>query len=332
MADTSSQILAALGNGGEWVSSARMVEDLGVSRMAVCKQVRRLRGLGYGIASSPRRGYRLARRTNRAVPEEVAPLLRSRVIGRPYLYFPEIDSTNLYLRSRADALPEGAAVAADAQTRGRGRFQREWFSPPGGNLYLSVLLKPAVPPFLAPQLSLVAAAAVLRALHALGCEEAGAKWPNDILWRGRKLSGILCEMDAESDVVRAVVVGIGMNINIDAFPSGLKRTAVSLRTALGRPASAHAVAAGILNRLDTEYATWRRDGLRESVRLLNRHSVLAGREAAVELPHGKIRGRAGEITDTGMLRVIAADGAVRDVASGEVRLCRSAAAGRGART
>jgi len=258
---TSDRILSALSVTDGWVSSARIVEELGVSRMAVCKQVRRLRGLGYGIEASPRRGYRLKARTQLAIPEEVTPLLRTRLIGRPYRYFAEIDSTSTFLRSRIAEFPEGATVAAGSQSRGRGRFQRDWFSPPGGNVYLSVLLKPAVSPLLAPQLSLVAASAVLRALRAEGCGEAGVKWPNDIMWRGRKLAGILCEMEAEADVIHAVIVGIGVNANLTEFPEILRPTAASLREALGRPVPAPALTARILNSLDGEYAKWSRDGL-----------------------------------------------------------------------
>jgi BirA family biotin operon repressor/biotin-[acetyl-CoA-carboxylase] ligase len=321
--DTSDRILAALGSGNEWVSSARMVRELGVSRMAVCKQIRRLRGLGYGIEASPRRGYRLTARTDRAVPEEVAPLLRTRLVGRPCRHLSAIDSTNAFLRRHMQEFPDGTAVTADTQTHGRGRLHREWFSPPGVNVYLSVLLKPAVSPLLAPQLSLVAAAAALRALHAEGCAEAGVKWPNDILWRGRKLAGILCEMDAEADLIHAVVVGIGVNVNLTMFPAALRPTAASLCVALGRSVSVPRLTAEILNRLDDEYANWLRDGLPRTVRFLNRHSVLSGREVGIALPRERIRGRAERITDSGMLRVIRPDGRARDIASGEVHLCRA---------
>ncbi len=319
------RILEALATTGEWVSSARMVTELGVSRMAVCKQIHRLQELGYGIEAMPRRGYRLISRTALAVPEEVAPLLRTRRLGRPYRHFAGIDSTSAFLRSHSAALPEGAAVSADSQRQGRGRFHREWFSPPGVNVYLSVLLKPAVEPMLAPQLPLVAAAAVLRGLHAAGAAEAVVKWPNDILWHGKKLAGILCEMEAEADLVHAVIIGIGVNANMTVFPAGLKRTATSLGVALGRPVSVPALTAAILNHLDAAYDHWIRAGLADTVRFLNRHSVLSGREVTIALPSGELSGRVEHITETGMLRVVQADGTVRDITSGDVNLCRPVA-------
>ena len=318
----SNSILVALSEKSEWVSSARMVAQFGVSRMAVSKQVSRLRSLGYGIEALPRRGYRLTARTDLAVAEEVTPMLRTRILGRPYLYFKKVNSTNAFLRSRIAEFPEGATVAADSQSNGRGRFLREWFSPPGVNVYLSVLLKPARSPLIAPQLALVAAAAMIRAFNAAGCEEVRVKWPNDILWRGKKIAGILCEMDAEADVIRAVIVGIGVNVNLTEFPENLSPTATSLRMALGRMVPVPALTAEILNCLDTEYANWSRDGLPGITGFLNRHSMLSGLDVAIDMTSEKVSGRVERITDTGMLRLIQTDGTVRDIASGEVRLCR----------
>jgi BirA family biotin operon repressor/biotin-[acetyl-CoA-carboxylase] ligase len=303
-----------------------MVRELGVSRMAVSKHVRRLRSLGYRIESSPRRGYRLAGRTDRPVAEEVLPLLVTRRIGRDYRFFDEIASTNAYLRARIEDLPEGTTAVADAQSAGRGRFRRQWFSPPGVALHVSVLLKPAAPPMLAPQLALVAAAALLRALDDAGCTDVQVKWPNDLLWHGKKAAGILCEMEAEADVIHGVVIGMGVNVNTTRFPAGLRGRAASLRVALGRAVPRPALLAGILNRLETEYDTWLRDGLSGAVRLLNERSALAGREVSVALARGRVRGRAGAITDAGTLRIELPDGSVREIASGEVRLCRGAAA------
>lgn len=316
------RILAALGTKGDWVPSTRVLQELGISRMAVCKQVRRLRTMGYEIEAAPRLGYRLVARTGSAVPGEVLPRLRTKHVLRTYLYFPELDSTNEFLRKQLATLGEGTVVVAGSQTQGRGRFHREWFSPSGVNIYLSVLLKPAVSPLRVPELSLVAAAAVLRAVHAEGCSEAGVKWPNDILWRGKKLAGILCEMEAETDLVHAVIVGIGINVNMMTFPGPLKQTATSLRRALGRPVSVPALTAEILNRLDEAYGDWLRDGLGPVVAFLSQHSVLTGCEVKIALPRGEVVGRAEGITELGALRVVQADGVAQDITSGEVQLCR----------
>ena len=166
---------------------------------------------------------------------------------------------------------------------------------------------------------------MLRAIHGAGCGEAKAKWPNDILWRGKKLAGILCEMEAEADVVHGVIVGIGVNANVTAFPGALKRTAASLCQALGRPVSVPCLTAEILNRLDEEYGSWSRAGLQETARFLNRHSMLAGLDVTIALTRDKIGGRVEGITDSGLLRLVQPDGTVHNVTSGEVCLCRPAA-------
>jgi BirA family biotin operon repressor/biotin-[acetyl-CoA-carboxylase] ligase len=262
------------------------------------------------------------------VPEEVLPKLTTKVMGRPYRYFADIASTNSYLRGRIAELPEGAAVVADAQSGGRGRFQREWFSPAGMNVHLSVLLKPAVPPAEAPPLSLVAAASVLRAIHEAGCPDATVKWPNDIMWQGRKLAGVLCEMEAEADLLHGVVMGIGVNVNVEEFPAALKSIATSLRLALGRAVCRPALVAGILNHLECDYGEWRRRGLAGLADFLNRHSYLAGREVTVALTREKATGRVDRITDEGTLRLVGPDGGTQEIGSGEVRLCRPARSGR----
>jgi len=235
---------------------------------------------------------------------------------------PELDSTNAHLRRELDRLPEGATVVADAQTAGRGRLRREWHSPAGVNLYVSILLKPAMPPFRVPELALVAAAAVLGTVDAAGVSGAGVKWPNDILWQGRKLAGILCELEAEMDLVHGVIIGIGLDVNLQKFPPELAATATSLRRILGHPVSRPALLADLLNRLEAGYTAWQAGGLAATVALLNARSLLAGQEVRVVLPAGELRGRAGRITATGALELALPDGTRTEINSGEVLLCR----------
>lgn len=300
-----------------------MMKRTGVSRMAISKQVRRLRDLGYGIEASPRLGYRLTRRTHLPVADEILPALKTRIVGRSYTYLDSTDSTNSFVRDRINDLAEGTTVVADSQTAGRGRLQRQWFSPPGVNLYMSILLKPAVPPMLAPQLSLVAGAALLKAFHAHGLDDAVLKWPNDIVYKGRKLAGVLCEMEAETDVIHAVIIGIGVNVNIVGFPSELKKIATSIRRELGNPVSRPAIAREILNRLDHEYALWQDSGLRNIVPFINGHSQLSGQQIKVVLPRTTLHGTAQHINESGHLLMRKEDGSDIEISSGEVCLCRN---------
>ena len=150
-------------------------------------------------------------------------------------HFETLDSTNdLAKELAAQGAPEGTVVVAETQTGGRGRLGREWNSPPGVGLYVSLVLRPMLPPMELPQITLTTAVAVVRAVRRVTGVAPGIKWPNDLLLNGKKLGGILTEMETESDRIRHVVVGLGLNVNNPAFPPELAATATSLALATGR--------------------------------------------------------------------------------------------------
>ena len=156
--------------------------------------------------------------------------LKTRLIGKPLHFFDAIDSTNTYAMQLArEGAAEGTVVVADAQTGGKGRLGRTWVSPAGVNLYCSTILRPSVPAALAPQMNLVAAVAVAEAIVEVCGITPTIKWPNDVLVKGKKVCGILSEMQTSqtsqtgqtnTDTLKAIVVGIGVNLNaeLDAFP------------------------------------------------------------------------------------------------------------------
>ena len=151
-------------------------------------------------------------------------------------YFPEIDSTNRQaFRLALDGAREGEIVVADAQTRGKGRLNRVWQSPPGVNLYVSAILRPRIEPATAPQITLMAGVAVAELLSGYCPDGVSIKWPNDVLIRGRKACGILTEMKASTGAVDFIILGIGLNVNMDRedFDDLLRGTATSLRIETG---------------------------------------------------------------------------------------------------
>lgn len=195
--------------------------------------------------------------------------LATRDFGRPLHFHPSVDSTNVLAATLArDGAAHGTAVIADAQRRGKGRLGRRWVSPPGVNLYLSVILRPAKPAADAPQLSLLAAVGVARTIAGQTSLSPVIKWPNDVLvsgkkvsgkkMAGKKVSGVLTEMQAEGPRLRSVVVGIGVNLNAPraAFPPELRDTAASLRLLAGRPLDRAAFTLGLLAHLEKLYAVW----------------------------------------------------------------------------
>lgn len=310
---------------GREVSGAQVSRALGLSRNAVWKQVVALRATGYTIEAHPRRGYSLTGVPNAPLPTEVVPLLTTERLGRALHVAASTVSTNRDAAALADAgSREGTVVVAETQTGGRGRMARNWFSPPGLNLYFSVVLRPDIAPDRVTSVPLLAGCAVAQVLEQTSGLQVGVKWPNDILLDGLKLCGILCEMQAEPDHVHHVVVGIGLNVNLpgDALPSELRGLATSLAMATGRTFSRPALLAAVLNRLETAYMTWCVDGLGPFLPELAKRDVLLGQEVAVEQAGRVMTGRGGGIRADGALTIVAADGSSQTVFSGDAHVLR----------
>jgi BirA family biotin operon repressor/biotin-[acetyl-CoA-carboxylase] ligase len=184
-------------------------------------------------------------------PGSVEPLLRGR-LGRPYRFVEECESTQ---RLVDPGEPEGTTAAADLQTHGRGRLGRTWEAPAGQALLFSVLLRPAPPMVLWPELSLVAGGAVAAAISSEAGVTAQLSHPNDVLVKGRKLAGIL----AEASTGR-VILGIGVNVNqaTDDLPKETPKPPTSLRIETGREWPRAPLLAAILLELERRYDEWQR--------------------------------------------------------------------------
>ena len=204
-----------------FLSGEEISHRLKVSRTAVWKRVKRLRGLGYEIEASTRSGYRLVRSPDLLTPAEVKPVLSTKWMGKVIHHFHTADSTNSEAYQLAlKGTREGEVVIAESQKKGRGRLGRTWYSPPSLNLYLSVILRPKIPPQQASLITLMAAVATADAIQKFSGLLPLIKWPNDILMRGRKVAGLLNEIHSEMDRIHFVILGIGVNLNMDGkmFP------------------------------------------------------------------------------------------------------------------
>jgi BirA family biotin operon repressor/biotin-[acetyl-CoA-carboxylase] ligase len=309
------------------LSGVALSDDLGVTRAQVWKHVEALRARGYRIEGAAGGGYRLVSAPDRLYPEELLPRLRTRWLARDYHYLPETDSTNrMAFELGVGGAPHGATVVAEGQTAGRGRLGRAFFSPPALNLYASVLLRPALALAEAPPLVLAAGVAVAETVA--GClprpETVGIKWPNDVQIGGGKVCGILMELQAEAARVAFVVLGIGVNLNVDPrdFPGEFRSRATSVAAALGRPVDRLAFAARLFGTLEAVLDEFAAGGFeRIRPRFEARFALVGRRVRVVEASDRETTGRVLGVDPDGALRV-RADGQERRVVAGDVTLAR----------
>ncbi len=319
------QILRALRTAGsDAVSGAELAQRLGISRAAIWARIQELRTLGYDIAASPHLGYRLVSAPDRLHADDLlARLGPIRVIGRDLRVFRQTTSTNdLADRLGREGVKEGVVVFAESQLKGRGRLGRTWLSPAGKGLWFSVLLRPPLRPPEVTRLTIAAATALARAIQTHTGLTVGIKWPNDILIHGRKLAGILTELTAEVDSVKHAVIGVGVDVNLDAddLPADLRRHTTSLRLELGRPADRAELAVAILRALDHDYA---RVCAGQFEALADEWESLCqtlGQPVLILVGTRRIRGRAESLDGDGALLVRTQHGRLERVVGGDVTL------------
>lgn len=318
-------VLAFLAEAGdEFVSGEAISDKLGLSRAAVWKHVNALRSQGYRIEAVPARGYRLLEIPDRLGELEVRPLLNTHDVGQALHWYEEVGSTNDVAKELADeGALHGEVVIAERQSAGRGRRGRSWSSPPRKNLYLSVVLRPDLPPARAPEVTLLAAVAVCQAVRRAGVASAAIKWPNDVLASGRKLAGVLTEMAAEVERVQWLVVGIGVNVNAaaDDFPDELRELATSLLIERGHPVPRALFAAALLTALEEWLDRHAAEGFAPVRAAWREMSDTLGREVRVRVGSADLVGLAEDVDETGALLVRTASGLERVVA-GDVEMLR----------
>jgi BirA family biotin operon repressor/biotin-[acetyl-CoA-carboxylase] ligase len=312
-------VLQVLRGTTDAISGEYLAAQLGLSRAAVWKRVHRLKAQGYVIEGSPRRGYRLLGVPDKLLPEEVFQGLKTRVFTGPVHHFETLDSTNdLAKELAAQGAPEGAVVVAEAQTGGRGRLGREWDSPSGVGLYVSLVLRPMLPPMELPQITLTTAVAVVRAVRRVAGLAPGIKWPNDLLLNGKKLGGILTEMETESDRIRHVVVGLGLNVNNPGFPPELAATATSLTLAAGKTFSRVHLLQAWLEEFEELYGRFLNLGFPEILKEWKSSAVTLGKMITVRQGPREISGQALDVAPDGALLLRTANGEMVRVTSGEI--------------
>ena len=305
------------------VSGAELASVMGVSRTAVWKHIKTLEREGYAIEAVPSKGYRLTASPDIIAAGDVKQGLGTKTIGSEILHYAEVASTNTLAMDLAQkGAVDGTVVIAETQTGGKGRLGRSWTSPTG-NLYVSVVLRPAVPISKAPLITLMGAVAVASGLRRHCGVPVGIKWPNDILLSGKKVSGLLTEMSAEPDRIRHIVLGIGVNVNMDskALQPDVRRISTTLAAATGKRVDRTALLRTLLAELDLWYHRFLHDdgSVLAAWKELN---VTLGHRVAVEGGSGKLEGSAQGVDAEGRLILKLDDGTLRQVAAGDVTIMK----------
>ena len=317
------RILKILRNNRDYISGEDISVELGVSRSAVWKSIGKLRDKGYIIDAVSNRGYRLSEGIDLPVSDEIHRYLETECFGSEIVYMDSVDSTNnLAMTLAARGAVHGTVVTADQQTNGRGRLGREWISPPGSNLYLSIILRPEVSPAGASQIPVLSVMASIRALKRTVSDlPFGIKWPNDIYCRGRKVSGTLCEMKAEIDRVNHVVVGTGINVNMKRPDDSIKDTATSLFVETRSEYSRVRLAVFLLEEFERVYKRWLIEGnLEFIIDEWDGYSLLKDKQIDVRTANRTVSGKALGIDLNGALKLELPDGSVRFVYAGNATL------------
>lgn len=317
----SETILKILRAANGTVSGTEISAKLGVSRAAVWKYVKELRTLGYDIEGVSNQGYSLLSAPDLLLPAEIKPYLPTDYKGDIF-WAPALTSTNERAKELADkGAAKGTVVIAETQTGGHGRRGRAWQSPPGG-IWFSIILRPDIALLLASRTSILAAVILAEEINNETGLAAAIKWPNDILINGKKVCGILIELSAQLEEVNYIIVGIGINANIeiDQLSADVRETAASLVYLLGKEVNRRRLLGKIAGRLSNESSSIFGAGYQDYLQRWRRLSAVLGRQVTITDGGRRVSGKAIDIMENGALKIELPGGDERVFESGDVSL------------
>ena len=314
------EILKLLRESGDYISGQELCSLFGVSRTAVWKVINQLKEEGYGIEAVQNKGYRLRLNPDVLSYSELKSRIRNNWAGSEIYYYEETGSTNIDAkRLGEEGAAHGTIVVADKQNAGRGRRGRAWQSPAGKDIYFTILLRPSFEPDKASGLTLVMALSVAQAVERKCNLKAGIKWPNDVVLNGKKICGILTEMNMETDYIQHVVIGVGINVNLDEMPEEISQTATSILWESGEKTARAELLQEVLARFEENYGMYEKESdLSYMLEEYNSYLVNVGKQVKVLDPKGEFEGIARGINASGELLIETPDGKVAEVYAGEV--------------
>ncbi|MEN6329433.1 MAG: biotin--[acetyl-CoA-carboxylase] ligase [Methanobacteriaceae archaeon] len=312
------KIIRTLKN-GEYLKEEELASQAGISLEELRDEIRSLQEDGFIFEQSPQEEYRLVEIPNLLLPYQIQEQLQTSYIGHDIRYFQEVDSTNeVAIELAEEGAPEGTIVIAGAQRRGKARRGKRWLSPEGG-VWMTIILRPDIPLYRAPLLTLVTGVAVAETLQEEFGLDVGIKWPNDILIGKKKVCGILTEVDSHRGTLNYVVVGIGIDLNVDVeqFPDELKKGATSLKMELDQEIYGVEIVQKFLKNFEEKYEEFINGGFPEILSQWRRLSKTIGMKVEVHKKGRVVVGEAVGINRDGALILELEDGTLKKVISGE---------------
>lgn len=307
-----------------FINEEKLSDKLSISREDVKKQIQLLKKLGYNFYIDNLKGYRIIKRPDILLPFEIKNNLATRYIGKSVYYFPELTSTNSVanqmVRENTDKIPEGTIVIADKQGAGKGRSGKKWFSPVGG-VWFSVVLYPKVDPSHISLMTLTAAVAVVKAINRLYSQiNINIKWPNDILINGRKVCGILTEMNTEGKKIKWIIVGVGINVNNCSYqlPEDISKGTISLKEVTGKSISRVKLIQHLCIELEKVYEVLKEKSYSAILEEWKSYNNIIGKEIKVNTGENIITGKAIDINEKGTLIIKTKIGEIKEIISGIV--------------
>lgn len=303
---------------GEYIPGKEMESSIGISRARLVEEMEKLRAEGYDIHTDDT-GYRLTSAPNLLLPYEIKKNLKAEFLGKNIHFFKEVSSTNDVARELADeGADEGTIIIADRQRSGKGRRGKKWVSPSGG-VWMTIILRPDVKAPKAAQLTLVTGVAVAKTLAQECGLDIGIKWPNDILIGDKKVCGILTEVKTKNGKVDYVLVGIGIDLNMDIsiFPPELRGGATSLKAELDREIRGAELVQRFLQRFEVLYSQFEEGNFREILTQWRKMSSTIGKYVEVHKKGRNVYGEAVGVNKDGKLIIELDDGTLKKIISGE---------------
>jgi BirA family transcriptional regulator, biotin operon repressor / biotin---[acetyl-CoA-carboxylase] ligase len=308
---------------GEFLSGQTLAKILGCSRTAVWKHIEELRKEGYQLEAVRKKGYRIVQAPDKVTENEIQFGLQTKRLGQTIYYEESVESTQkIAHRLSYEGYPEGTLVISEEQVAGRGRMTRSWYSPKYTGIWMSLILRPNLPPQKAPQFTLIAAVAISQAIEEISGIEAEIKWPNDILIRGKKVTGILTELQADADKIHSIIIGMGVNVNQSStdFAADIKPIATSIAIEAKKKIPRAQLVRRILEKLEIYYDLYMEEGFRPIKLMWESRAVSIGKNIIARTINGTIEGKALGITDEGILQLEDAQGIIHHIYSADIEI------------